>query len=89
MNNTTLDIARKILATKGRFFSARFIKKDGSIRHITARLGVKKYLKGGQSTVRDYDNLITVFDIEKKAYRNINVDTVTMLKVNGETTVFD
>jgi hypothetical protein len=71
-----MNIKNKILSTNGRFFSVKFIKADGSERKMVARLGVKKYLRGGSSTVRDKDYLITVFDVQKGAYRNINLDRV-------------
>ncbi len=29
----------------GRFFHVTFVKKDGTVRQMNARLGVKKYLK--------------------------------------------
>ena len=71
----------KILATNGKFFSVSFIKKDGSERKMTARLGVKKDIKG---VGMKYDplerNLIVVFDIHKKAYRMINLSTIFKFK---------
>ena len=71
----------QILATNGRFFSVSFIKKDGSERKMTARLGVKKDIKG---VGMKYDplerNLIVVFDIHKKAYRMINLSTIFKFK---------
>jgi hypothetical protein len=67
------------------FFSATFLKKDGTIRKMNARLGVKKHLKGGEKsyTAEDF-NYITVFDMVKKQYRTINVSTLLELKVNGK-----
>ena len=71
----------QILATNGKFFSVSFIKKDGSERKMTARLGVKKDIKG---VGMKYDplerNLIVVFDIHKKAYRMINLSTIFKFK---------
>lgn len=70
-------------ADGGKFFSVRFIKKDGSIRDMTCRLGVVKHLRGGERTLpKDY---IVAFDVnadEKGAYRAINPATV--LQVNGK-----
>lgn len=71
----------KILATNGRFFSVSFIKKDGSERKMTARLGVKKDIKGvGLKFNPTERNLIVVFDIHKKAYRMINLSTILTFK---------
>jgi hypothetical protein len=77
-----------IKATKGRFFTVSFIKRtDGTKRVMNARLGVKAYLKGGElpynPNSKGTHGLIPVFDIPKKAYRMINVDTITKLKIGN------
>jgi hypothetical protein len=70
---------------KGNFFRACFIKKDGSVRELTARFGVKKHLKGGEL---GYDaealNYIIVFDVDKQAYRTINMNKLIFLRYNGK-----
>lgn len=67
----------------GQFFTIKFIKKNGELRELNGRLGVKKYLKGGEL---GYDpatfNYIIVFDVVAKGYRTVNVDTVTELICN-------
>jgi hypothetical protein len=75
--------------TKGKFFTVTFIKKDGTTRVMNARLGVKAYLKGGDLP---YDaaskGLIPVFDIPKRAYRMVNINTISNLKIgNNEYTI--
>lgn len=71
----------QILATNGKFFSVSFIKKDGTTRKMTARLGVKKNLKGvGLKFNPSEKNLIVVFDVHKKAYRMINLLTIFKFK---------
>jgi hypothetical protein len=80
------EAIKMIKDTKGKFFTVTFIKRtDGSVRVMNARLGVKAYLKGG---VLPYDpatkNLIPVFDIPKKEYRMINLDTITKLKIGSK-----
>lgn len=71
----------QILATNGRFFSVSFVKKDGTERKMTARLGVKKDIKGvGLKFNPTERNLIVVFDIHKKAYRMINLSTIFKFK---------
>ena len=71
----------QILATNGKFFSVSFIKKDGTERKMTARLGVKKDIKGiGMKYDPSERNLIVVFDIHKKAYRMINLSTIFKFK---------
>ena len=70
---------------KGNFFRACFVKKDGTIREITARFGVKKYLKGGELSYSPEDRgYIVVFDVEKKAYRTINLEKLIYLKYNNK-----
>ena len=75
---------KAIYDTRGRIFSAVFIKKDGSIRKMVARTGVTKYIKGGEHTVKAKNNLLTVYDMAKGGYRTINLNTLLRLKANGE-----
>ena len=70
------------LKTTGRIFTVTFTKKDGSLRKLTGRFGVTKYLKGGKSTIPE--NLyFTVFDLGIKEYRAVNKNTIVSLKANG------
>jgi hypothetical protein len=73
------EIIEKILASNGKIFTVVFIKKDGSERTMNARLGVKKHLKGGTSTL-DADKYITVFDMQAGGYRAINRETIQSVK---------
>lgn len=80
-----LSEARQLIkSANGRIFSATFVKKNGEIRIMTARTGVKKDLKG---TGMKYDpvsyNLISVFDMNKRQYRSINLDTLLNLRLSG------
>ena len=66
-----------------KIFTATFRKKDGSLRVMNCRLGVKKHLKGGQKSYNDDDfNYLTAFDLNKKAYRTININTLKQIKAN-------
>ena len=73
---------KQILGDK--IFYCEFIKKDGTIRKMKARLGVKKYLKGGQMKYipSDHNNLV-VFDMEKRDYRTIKTDNLITIKARG------
>lgn len=75
----TTDEIRKLVGSK--IFSAVFIKKNGEERSIHCKLGVKKHLKGG---TKSYDsealNHLTVFDLAKKGYRTINMNTLKQIK---------
>ncbi len=73
------------LVNNGRIFSVEFIKRtDGSRRRMVARTGVRS--AGGEL---NYDpashNLITVYDMVKRGFRNIPVDNILSLKANGKT----
>ena len=68
-----------------KIFTAWFIKKNGDVRKINCRLGVKKHLKGGTKPYKDSDHdLLTVFDMQKGAYRSINLNTLQSIAVNGK-----
>lgn len=78
-----------IMATKGRIFTVTFIKANGEVRQLNGRLEVKKHLRGGDSTTAHIPNLITVFDMQKKAYRNINLDTLISLRYGHKEVKFN
>jgi len=68
-----------------RMFSLEFIKKDGTRRTMLARFNVTKYLLGEG---RRYDpanyNLMTVFDMNKSAYRTIPLDRLLWIRTKGK-----
>ncbi len=70
-------------ATRGKIFSCEFVKKDGSLRKMVARLGVAKNLKGGKNGAGANNALITVYDMAVGGYRMINLETLKSLKVAG------
>lgn len=65
-----MNLDSLILESHGRFLTVRFVKKDGTIRTMLCRTGVKKYLKGGHSTLNP-DEYLTVFDVNIKDYRAV------------------
>ncbi len=75
------------LVADGGIFHVEFIKRTtGELRKMQCRLGVKKHLKGGSKA---YDssakNLLTVFDMQAKAYRSIPLEAIQRLTVGGQT----
>ena len=69
------EMVKMIKSSNGCFFSCTFIKKDGSMRVMNARIGCQKGIKGvGRKFQKE--NLVTVFDAQAKSYRMINVDTM-------------
>ena len=80
-----MNIDQVVELTKNQIFSARFIKKDGTIRDMVCRLGVKKHLKGGELKFdAKSKNLLPVFDMQKEAYRMINFNTLIQLKIKNK-----
>lgn len=69
----------------GKFFSCSFTKKDGSVRYLLGRSGVKKYLRPN-SKGRSYDpselGYLSVYDLHSKDYRLVNLQTITI--INGK-----
>ena len=70
----------------GRITALTFTKRDGSIRHMSARLGVTKHLKGGTKPYDDAErNILTVFDMGAKGYRAVRLDSITSVAAGGQT----
>jgi len=77
-----MDLSKVIESSDGRFFTCEFTKKDGSIRTLNGRLGVEKYLKGGECTL-DREKFVIVYDIQAKGYRAVNRETILSVKIDG------
>lgn len=67
-------LADQLEASTG-FVTVTFQKADGTIRKMNCRMGVTKHLKGGKSTL-DASKYVTVYDMQKAAYRAVNRDTI-------------
>jgi hypothetical protein len=79
---------RLIRSTNGKF-QVQFIKKNGESRTMNARLGVSINLKGGKNKVQAKDRpYLTVYDLDKKEYRTVNLDSTYMIKIKGKTYEF-
>ena len=78
------DTAKQyIYKTNGKIFSAVFTKKDGEKRNMVCRRGVAKYVSGvGLKFKPEERSLIGVFDMHKRAYRFINLETLEKIKVS-------
>lgn len=80
--------AAEMLKNVKGFASAVFIKKDGTKRNMTFRLGVKKHLNDNtvnKSSRRSRTSLgyLGVYDMLEKEYRTINLQTVSEFKTSG------
>lgn len=72
-----------INSTKGKFFTATFIKKDGTLRRLTGRTGVSKGVKGkGLKFNPAEKNLQVVWSCDAQSFRMINLETITKLTIN-------
>jgi len=81
--NPILNIA--LQNTKGRFFTALVLKRDGTVRAINGRVGVKKHLKHGvvpNGHVAMLPDMLVVYDVKEKGYRAINKNAVLALRIN-------
>lgn len=68
----------------GKMFGVDYIKSDNTHRSLTGRLDVVAPLKGGQNKVEALDRpYLTVYDIQAKGYRTVNLDTTKRLRANG------
>ena len=85
------ELIQKIKATdprnsgRGEFFTVTFVKRtDGTTRTINARLGVRRYLRGGDLPYDPIEKgLLPVYDVQKRDYRMINLGTIISAKVGG------
>lgn len=69
-----------------KFFSVRFRKRDGTMRDMVCRLGVRKDITGNGMSYDPADyNLLCVRDVHKKAFRMVNLDTLERIRINGYT----
>lgn len=86
MRKITQEHAEKLIRqSNGSFFSVSFLKSDGSLRNMTCRTGVHSYTNGNGAAydAKDY-GLVTVFDVSKRDYRNVRLDTLERLAINGK-----
>ena len=77
MNNNLL---KSIKNTNGKFFTCFFVKKDGTLRKMTGRVGVKKGLANDGFVREEKENLVCVYDMVAHDFRFINLSTLKSLK---------
>lgn len=75
--NTFLDVSavvNAIQSKKGQFFAVEFKKRtDGTIRRMNAKFSKK-------SVINMNDRLVTLWDLKKKGFRSVPLDTVIEVK---------
>jgi len=71
--------------SKGKIFTATYIKKDNSPRVMNCRLGVHKGVTGvGMKYNPDDYNLIPVYDMQNKGFRMVDVDTLLSIRIDKQ-----
>lgn len=68
-----------INSTHSRMFVIRFTKKDGSIRVMYAKTGVKRHLSKNpnkRKVSNTNSNIVRVYDCESKSYKSFKLETV-------------
>jgi len=79
------DGMRLLRETGGRIFFCTFIKKDGTLRRMTARVGVSKGVNGkGLKFDPAERGLVVVYDMDKRAFRMINTGTLRRVHIAGK-----
>jgi len=82
MRVTNAEAVNEIRKSRG-FMGVKFVKKDGSIRTLNCRLGVKKHLRGGKDTTHHIPKYITVWSRHDREYRKINANTILAVTTRG------
>jgi len=76
-------------ATQGKIVGVTFIKKDGSERTMVGRIQKRYSPTGtdplGGKAARRGRGLFTIYDMQKGAFRMINMDTVIGIRAGGKT----
>ena len=85
MKTIDKDKAKELIKeSKGLIFSTTFIKKDNTIRTLTARIGKQYTPKTDRKSpynAQNY-NLLPLYDMKKKAFRMLNFNTLLTLSIN-------
>ena len=84
------SVSSDIERTNGKFFTVKFVKKDGTLRRMTCRTGVSKGVTGkGLAFEPKEKGLKVVWSTDAEGYRMINLAQVTEITFNGETTIYN
>jgi hypothetical protein len=75
-------IKQFINEASNKFITVTFVKKDGAVRKINGRMNVKKYLRGGSTTV-DRNKFLILYSVQDKGYRAVNKDSILSVAIDG------
>lgn len=80
-----MNLNEIITLAGGTIFTAINVKRNGETRKYICRLGVRKHLKGGELPYNPAEkDLLPIFDMQKKAYRMIDLKTLKYLRIRGK-----
>ena len=80
--NTATQMIRD---SKGKIFTVTFVKRTNcEVRTMNCRTGVKKGIVGNARKRRN-SGIMTVYDVQKREFRNVNLSGIRTLKMNRET----
>ena len=76
--------------SKGRVFTVNFVKRtDGEVRTMNCRSGVSKGVTGvGRTFDPNEHGLMSVYDMQVRDYRMINLDHILTAQVDGTEYIF-
>lgn len=81
------ELARQLLIqSMGQEVYVRFTKMDGTKRDLQGRLGVTDFLKdpvNGDPQSADTEELVTIFDINVRGYRSVNIKRLLVVEACG------
>ncbi len=67
-----------------KFVSVQFRKKSGEWRTMNGRFKVTRHLRGGvNKVVAPWNAYKTIYDVQSKGYRTLNLDTVSCVRAGG------
>lgn len=90
----SLEEKRALLdSAKGRYFFAEWVKANGEVRHATCKKWEARFLHGkpgeNPNTVAHKPEYYTYCEQAVKGYRNINLNTLKRVKINGQEWEFE
>jgi hypothetical protein len=79
-----IEIVKGLIKANGqKFFTVTFVKKNGDTRTLTGRLGVSHGKVKGLPTTAAIEKYLVVYDVVKREYRNVNIETVKTVSMAG------
>lgn len=79
------DLIKILKGTRGKILTIAYRKKDGTLRLLNAMTGVRKNITGaGLKYDPEKYGYIILYDLKKKGYRTVNINTVGDVKMDKQ-----